>query len=266
MVHLAALPGSPFAAKSVAEIAAAAVAEARVYQEAGVDAIMLENMHDVPYTRGVGPETVAAFAAVACAVRSAGPSLPCGAQVLSGANREALAIASATGMSFIRAEGFVFAHVGDEGLIQSCAGELLRYRRAIGAQHVSVFADIKKKHSSHAITADVPLSDTAKAAAFFAADAVIVTGTSTGVPTDADDVNCVKLACPDMPVLVGSGCTVDNVHNYMRADALIVGSHFKVDGHWAGALVPSKVAAFTQRVRQLGSRAADATAAAQRTR
>ena len=42
------------------------------------------------------------------------------------------------------------------------AGELLRYRRAIGASDVRVFADIKKKHSAHAITADVDIAETAR--------------------------------------------------------------------------------------------------------
>ena len=62
------------------------------------------------------------------------------------------------GLDFIRAEGFAFAHVADEGIIESSAAELLRYRRAIGAEHVRVFADVKKKHSAHAITADVSIT------------------------------------------------------------------------------------------------------------
>lgn len=63
-----------------------------------------------------------------------------------GANREALAVAMASGADFIRAEGFVFSHVGDEGWVDSCAGQLLRYRRAIGAEDIMVWTDIKKKH------------------------------------------------------------------------------------------------------------------------
>ncbi len=51
-----------------------------------------------------------------------------------------------SGLNFIRAEGFVFSHIGDEGPIHSCAAELLRYRQHIGAQHVHIFTDIKKKH------------------------------------------------------------------------------------------------------------------------
>ena len=63
-----------------------------------------------------------------------------------GANQEALAVAMASGADFIRAEGFVFSHVGDEGWVDSCAGKLLRYRRTIGAEDIMIWTDVKKKH------------------------------------------------------------------------------------------------------------------------
>ena len=49
-------------------------------------------------------------------------------------------------LDFIRAEGYVFSHVADEGWMDSCAGELLRYRKFINAENVLVLTDIKKKH------------------------------------------------------------------------------------------------------------------------
>ncbi len=55
-------------------------------------------------------------------------------------------MALASGGSFIRAECFVYSHVADEGWMDACAGELLRYRRTIGAEEIMVLADIKKKH------------------------------------------------------------------------------------------------------------------------
>jgi hypothetical protein len=116
---------------------------------------------------------------MACAaweLRRAFPSVPIGLQVLAGCNRESLAIAHACDCDFIRAESFVFGHVGDEGYMDACAGDLLRYRRAIGACSVRVFTDVKKKHSAHAVTADVSIAETSVAAAFFDVDGVIVTG------------------------------------------------------------------------------------------
>ena len=65
---------------------------------------------------------------------------------LLGANQEAIAVAHSSGAQFIRAEGYVFSQVSDEGWMDSCAGELLRYRRMIGADNVLIFTDIKKKH------------------------------------------------------------------------------------------------------------------------
>ena len=64
-----------------------------------------------------------------------------------GSNKEALAVAQTSGADFIRAEGYVFSHVADEGWMDSCAGELLRYRKFINAENVLVLTDIKKKHS-----------------------------------------------------------------------------------------------------------------------
>src|SRR6266478_3706684 len=68
-------------------------------------------------------------------------------------------------------------------------------RRAIGANAVRVFADIKKKHSAHAITGDVDIVETAKAAEFFQADGVIVSGVSTGQAADVDEVRLSVAPC-----------------------------------------------------------------------
>ena len=108
---------------------------------------MVENMHDIPYlNRHVGPEITAAMSIICNEVKKEAQHIPCGIQILSGANKDAMAVAKAAGLEFIRAEGFVFSHIGDEGMINSDAGELLRYRRLIDAEDVLVFTDIKKKH------------------------------------------------------------------------------------------------------------------------
>jgi len=244
MVHLQALPGTPLARLPVGRIVDQAVAEARLLADASFDAIMIENMHDRPYLRqAVGPEVVAGMTAVLQAVREA-VSVPLGVQVLAGANREALAVAVAGGAAFIRVENFVFAHVADEGLMpEADAGRLLRYRREIGAEHIRVFADVKKKHSSHAMTADVDLAETARAAAFFGADGVIVTGTATGQAASLADVREASAAV-SLPVAIGSGLTPDNLGQYWDyADVFIVGSFIKRDGQWHQPPDPDRVAA-----------------------
>jgi len=250
MLHVPALPGTPDHRRSMAEIVAHAAEEADLYAEAGVDAVLLENMHDVPYLRGgVGPEITAAMTAAAAAVGEVFPG-PVGVQVLAGANREALAVALAAGLQFVRVEGFVFGHVADEGWLDACAGDLLRYRRQVGAGHVAILADLKKKHAAHAATADVPLAETARAAAFCGADGVIVSGPATGQATVPADLAAVRGAC-DLPVVIGSGVTPENLAAYASADAVIVGSALKQAGHWRGALDPARVAALVTAARAL---------------
>lgn len=250
VIHLPALPGTPGARLGLEAIAEASVAEARLYQAAGFQGLVIENMHDRPYLKGaVGPEIVAAMAVVGREVRRAVP-LPLGVQVLAGANREALAVALACGGAFVRVEGLVFAHVADEGLIEASAGVLLRYRRAIAAPDVRVFADVKKKHAAHALTADVDIVETARAAEFFLADGVIVTGTSTGRPADAREVDAVSHAV-SIPTLVGSGITPENIGAYAAADAFIVGSSVKQDGLWSNPLEPARLEALARAFRSL---------------
>jgi hypothetical protein len=246
VIHVGASPGTPRNSEGVEEIAATAVADARAYREAGFSGLMVENMHDRPYLRrGVGPETVAAMTVVGAEVRREVPGLPLGIQVLAGANRDSIAVAHACGARFVRVEGFVFAHVADEGLMESDAGELLRYRRAIGAEAVAIFADVKKKHSAHALTADVDIAETARATEFFLADGVIVTGTSTGRPADPAEVQAVAAAVT-IPTLVGSGITPENIAQFSAADAFIVGSWPKRDGLWSNAVDPARAAALVK--------------------
>ena len=241
MIHVRALPGAPKHAGGMAPILDQALAEAETYRACGIHALMVENMHDVPYVQHPGPEIATAMAVVAREVKRAHPQIPLGLQILAGANREALAAALAAGADFIRAEAFVFGHVADEGYMDSCAGDLLRYRKVLGAEHVAVFTDIKKKHSAHAVTADVDIVQTAHAAAYFLSDGLILTGAATGEAASADELRAVHAAVK-IPVLVGSGLTADNLKTYLPlADAFIVGSHFKRDGYWENPLDPGRI-------------------------
>ncbi|TVQ30652.1 MAG: BtpA family membrane complex biogenesis protein [Phycisphaeraceae bacterium] len=238
MIHVHALPGAPRSARTVDEIADIAAAEAELLAGVGFDGLMIENMHDAPYLRAkAGPEIVACMTRVGMAVRAAAPAAPLGVQILAGANIEALAVAHAIGAIFIRVENFVFSAVADEGLLdEASAGPLLRERRRLGAGGVRILADIKKKHSSHALTADVGVAETARAAAFFGADGVIITGGATGEPTSLADLDAARNAA-ELPTLVGSGATDESLQELLqRADAVIVGSWIKRDGLWSNPI------------------------------
>jgi membrane complex biogenesis BtpA family protein len=244
VIHVGPLPGTPRSSQTVAELVVSAREEAKIYRECRVDGIIIENMHDVPYLRGeVGPEIAAAMTAIGTEVKNE-CGLPVGVQILAGANIEAMAVAHAAGLDFIRAEGYAYAHVADEGLIQASAAKLLRYRRMIGAERVQVWADVKKKHAAHAITSDVSLGETAETVEFMGADCVIVTGSVTGQAPKIADVQEAKSHC-HLPVFLGSGISERNVSEfYDEAEGFIVGSAFKVDGLWSNTIDPARITKF----------------------
>lgn len=241
MIHVDALPGTPKYKGSTKAIIEKAKSEALLYQSLGVPALMIENMHDVPYlNRNVGPEITALMTIILHEIKKQ-IDLPLGIQILAGANKDAMAAAHSAGADFIRAEGFVFAHVADEGIFNSDAGELLRYRKQIGAENILIFTDIKKKHSSHSITADTDIVDTAKAAEFFLSDGVIITGSSTGSEPSLEEIKSVKEKI-GIHVLAGSGITAENIKAYYEyCDALIIGSYFKQEGKWFNPIDPDRV-------------------------
>lgn len=245
MVHLLPLPGSPRWGGNMSDVLEAARSDAEALLEGGCDAIIVENMGDVPYLRGgVGPETVAAMTLATAQVTAFGA--PTGVQVLAAANKEALGIAVATGASFLRVEAFAYAHVADEGWLEACAGALVRQRAALGAQDIQLWADVQKKHAAHAVTGDLSLCDLAKGNAFCGADALIVTGSSTGVATSPADIQDAKSA--GLPVAVGSGVTDKNIEEIAHiADALIVGSWIKYEGNWRNRVDAKRV----KRLREL---------------
>ena len=251
MIHVPALPGTPANILKPEEIISHCLKEATKLKKGGMDGIMIENMHDLPYLkRNIGPEIVGMMSVVGHEVKKA-TQLPCGIQILAGANMEALAVAQAGGLDFIRAEGFVFAHIADEGYMDADAGELLRYRKQIGAEHILVFTDIKKKHSSHAITDDLSITELAHTAEFFLSDGIIISGKFTGSAPESEELIAVKKNTK-IPVLIGSGISVENLETYFPiGDGFIVGSSIKYDGFWENAIDPSRLKKLAKTIRML---------------
>ena len=251
MIHVDSRPGTPKYKGKVNKIIENALEEAKVYLDAGIDSIAIENMHDVPYlNKNVGTEISTLMSIIGYEIKLK-TKLPVGIQILAGANKDALAAANSAGLDFIRAEGFVFGHVADEGIIEADAGELLRYRKSISADKILIFTDIKKKHSSHSLTSDVSIEETAKAAEFFMSDGLIITGTSTGKEADLEQVKAVKKVT-ELPVIIGSGVTEQNLQNYYPyCDAMIIGSYFKKNGNWKNSVESSRVKSFMKKADSL---------------
>lgn len=228
MIHLDPLPGAPDYAGDLDAVAARAADDARALAEGGVEAIMVENFHDAPFYKDrLPPETVAALTRCALAVRAAAPAVPLGINALRNDGPAALAVAVAVGARFIRVNVLCGAMVTDQGLIEGCAAELLRMRRALGAE-VAILADVGVKHARPLGPFD--LAQSAKDIALRGkADGLIVSGAGTGAPTPRGRLDAVRAAVPGVPVFVGSGATPETVEPD-AADGFIVGTALQRDG------------------------------------
>jgi membrane complex biogenesis BtpA family protein len=251
MIHVPALPGTPFNKYTPKVILNKVIEEASIFKNSNIDSIMIENMHDAPFLkRQVGPEITSMMTIIGHELRKVFPDKPLGVQILAGANKEALGVALAADLDYIRGEGFVFAQISDEGFIESDAGELLRYRKYIGADKIKVFTDIKKKHSANFITSDVSIGEMAKNAQFFGSDGVIITGNTTGAEVNLKEL--IEAKESKLPVLIGSGITYENLSGYFPyANAFIVGSYFKKDGLWSNNIDNEKLNNLVQQFNNL---------------
>jgi uncharacterized protein len=228
VVGFPALPGAiDYRGTSREEFIQRAIADAQAYTQAGFDALMIQNVGDLPVAAQVGPETVAWLSALGSAIRSA-VALPLGVCVLKNDGCAALAIAQAIGAVFVRVKVWVGAMVGAEGIVQGCAREVLHYRRAIGAEEIAVFADVHDR--TGVPLSGMTLEETAHEAVWFGkADGLVITGRNE-VET-LEWLQRVKRAAPDVPIWAGGGATTKNISRLLEvADGVIVATAAKVGG------------------------------------
>lgn len=81
-------------------------------------------------------------------------------------------------------------------------------------------------------------------------DGLIITGTSTGSATDPNELHDLKKSST-LPIIIGSGVTKENVIQYTNADALIIGSYFKSNGHWKNELSNVRINDFMEEIKCL---------------
>ena len=253
VIHLKPLPGAPrYEGEAMRDIFSAAVADARTLANGGVDGIIVENASDLPFCRpeDIGPETVAALTAACMEIRGA-VDLPIGITCVANGAIPGLAVAKAVGARWVRVNQWVNAYVANEGLINGSAARAMRYRAAIDARDVAIFADVHVKFGAHAITADRSIPEQATDAEWFDADVLIATGTRTGSPTTRSEVDNVQ-AGTNLPVIVGSGLSPDQVPSLLgTADGAIVGQWLKVDGLWWNPVDPGRVERLMQAVSEV---------------
>jgi membrane complex biogenesis BtpA family protein len=231
MIHLPPLPGSPrYKGDGISKPVEAALRDAKALKKGGIDGLLIENYGDLPFKpTPTDPETVASMTAIGQEVLKQ-VDLPMGVNVLRNGALAALAIAHVIRARFIRVNVFAESLMTDQGIIDACAHDLIRFRKQLGASDVAVFADVRSKHA--APLSSRPVEESARDAAYRGmADALIVTGLHTGAEPDRNQLHKIKVSVPDRRVLIGSGLTKRNAAKLLReADGAIVGTYLKEDG------------------------------------
>jgi len=240
VIHLPPLPGSPRFQGDLKAITDRVRRDARSLRQGGASGMILENFGDAPFhPERVEPATVALMTTFALVAREAS-DLPLGINVLRNDAEAALAVALAGGGAFIRVNVHVGAMLTDQGIIQGRAHETLRLRERLGAE-VAVFADLQVKHAAPLVPRAIE-EEAEEAARRGLADALILTGSMTGKAVNFSHLEAVKQRMPSVPLLAGSGGTLNNVRKiFPFADGLIVGTALKIGGRVEAPVDPEAV-------------------------
>lgn len=228
MVHCLPLPGTAGFDGNFDKIIRHAVADAVTLEKAGVDAVIVENMGDTPFTALLSTAQIAALSAAAFAVRQS-VKIPIGIDAAFNDCKASLSIAGIGGADFVRVPVFVDTVVFTDGVINPVAKECIDFRKQLGLTHVKILADVQVKHA-HMLLPDISIEQSAKEAADNGADGIIVTGSVIGEETPLDMIRRVKKVV-NIPVLAGSGVKASNIKSQMEiADGAIIGSSLKEGG------------------------------------
>ena len=250
MVHCGALPGTPLydPARGLDGLVEDAAKDLHALQAAGFDAVMFGNENDRPYEFDVDPASTATLAYVIGRLR-ADIKVPFGVNVLWDP-MSTMALAATTGAAFVR-EIFTGTYASDMGAWMPNAGKALRYRDRLGRSDLAVLYNVS---AEFAYSLDRrSLADRARSAVFSSIpDAILVSGAITGEAAAMSDLEAVKQALPNMPVLANTGVKHETVKDVLKvADGCIVGSSLKVDGNTWNAVDPERAAEFMRLVREM---------------
>lgn len=249
VVHLQPLPTSPRWGGNLKAIIGRAEQEATALASGGANGIIVENFFDAPFAKDrVDPAVVSAMTLIVERLTNL-VTLPIGINVLRNDAHSAIAIASCTGAQFIRVNVLNGIMATDQGLIEGQAHQLLRYRRELGSD-VKILADVLVKHGQPLGSPNLRtvIQETIGRAL---ADAVILSGPTTGSPPNLEELELASIASAGIPVFIGSGASWENISTLMRAaDGVIVSSSLKRNGRIDAPIDPIRVSQFVEAARR----------------
>lgn len=221
VVRLLPLPGyKEF--PGVGKIIETALKDIQKLEKAGFDGALVDN-HTHPHVVKSTPEMTASFTAVMQKLVKKS-KIPLGVQFLIDDSEASLFIAKNSGAVFIRTDFFVDGVKTEYGIMKPKADQIVAYRKKISGEDILILADIQVKHAEM-LDKKKSISVSAKQALSAGADAVIVTGSWTGIAPESVKLSMAKKITKEKPVLIGSGLSIDNSKTLLQiADGALVGT------------------------------------------
>ena len=247
MVQLDALPGgSRYRDTTIDDVLGSALMEAGILADNGVDALMVQNLGDIPVNSQATSVQVAWMTRVTSEIRRR-CGIPVGLNLLENDAEAMMAVASASGADFVRIKIYVGAMVTPFGVETAQAFAAIRARTAWRADHVAIFADVHDR-TGNALVAGTLQDDLDAAVRLGSADGLVLTGKTYAQTHEL--VATARRVVGAVPILIGGGVTVDNISEVQAvADGTIVSSSLKSDGTAFGQFDPGKVQAFVAAAR-----------------
>ncbi|MDR2102609.1 MAG: hypothetical protein LBP42_00740 [Treponema sp.] len=250
LIHLKPLPGTPFYQEGDFELSMEkALADVRALVKGGADGCLIQTVDrvyppgdDTDYTR------LAAMTLICHEVRqAAGPDFTLGVQLMWNCITPSLAAAKVGKADFIRCTALVGTAPSPFGTIEAEPLKVQNYRKAIGAGHIGLLAEIQGYHTGQEDPSQI--TKAAFSALMAGADALEVYHAEEDINERL--VRNIKNMPNPVPVVLGGGTNLENVKRRMRyADGVLVGSCFE-GGNWGGLIDPGIVREYMNLIHSL---------------
>lgn len=193
-----------------------------IFMKGGLTAVFLQ---DETLNAGPArPETIAIMSSLGRLARREYPALQLGIIFQAHDPIAPIAVAYATGASFVRIKVFVGAMLKAEGVHEGCGIAARDFRHRLNGEDIAILADVHDRTGFPTI--DVPIPVASRWAVHAGADALVLTGRT--YAESLQFLQTVRDSGVTRPLLMGGSATEDNVREILQyADGVIVSTALK---------------------------------------
>ncbi|MCB1487997.1 MAG: BtpA/SgcQ family protein [Bauldia sp.] len=242
MIQLAPLPDSSrWRGSTLEAVLEPALAEAELLATNGIDALMVQNLGDIPVAPRVAAAQVAWMTRVVSEITRR-YDLPVGLNLLENDAEAMFAVATAAGVDFVRIKILVGAMMTPFGIESGQAHTAIKARTRWNGDGISIFADVHDRTGTPIATSGFA-EDLDFAVRLGGADGLVLTGKNHAQTMDY--IREARKLLGPVPILVGGSVNADNWHEVTAvADGAIVSSSLKSSGAATGSFDPEKIRKF----------------------